>query len=168
MAAKPVDLTDDALAREVDKLLRKLPGADPYLRGDPEPAVSGARAAVTTRTSPGARIRVGQPGYRPATRIQRVTVWIRVLLGAVLGAVVLAWPYARTCGLGLGFYLGGVSMIVLAGTWGGVWSWRYRMGLAHTASLIVICWGLALGAHEVLERTGYAVMSAAWACVGTH
>jgi hypothetical protein len=163
---KPTDLHDDAIAREVDKLLRKLPGADPYLRGDPDPAVSGPRQAVTSASTPGARIRPGRaPHHRPTTQIQRVAVWVRVVLAALLGVLVLQWPYAHACGLGLGLYLTSLSFIVLGGAWGGVWSWRYRMGLAHATSIVVICWGIALSAHEVLKRNGYAVVTRTWSCV---
>ena len=161
---KPTDLNDDAMAREVDRLLRKLPGADPYLRGDPAPAVSGPRQAVTSASSPGARVRVAHPAHRPVTPIQRIAVWVRVVLAALLGALVLQWPYAHTCGLGLGLYLTGLLFVILGGAWGGVWSWRYRMGLAHGTSIVVICWGIALGAHEVLERNGYAAVSRTWSC----
>jgi hypothetical protein len=162
---KSVDLNDDAMAREVDKLLRKLPGADPYLRGDPEPPVSGPRPAVTSGSSPGVRVRSGPRPPRPATRIQQIAVWVRVFLAVLLGVLVLQWPYARACGLGLGLYLTGLFAVLLGGTWGGVWSWRYRMGLAHTASLLVICWGVALGAHEVLQRNGYAATVRTWQCI---
>jgi len=164
---KPTDLNDDALAREVDKLLRKLPGADPYLRGEPEKTpVSGPHQGITRFSLPGTRVRVGvaHPTHRAANPIQRLTVWIRVCLPALLGAVVLQWPYGRACGFGLGFYLTGVVMIVLGGVWGGVWSWRYRMGLAHGAALAVICWGIALGSHEILQRSGYAAVSRSWSC----
>src|SRR5437016_4921216 len=76
------DLNDDALAREVDKLLRKLPGADPYLKGDPEPAVvRPAGAAAAPSRTPLPRARPARP-----SRVQRIAVWVRVGLGMLLGA----------------------------------------------------------------------------------
>ena len=155
------DLNDDALAREVDKLLRKLPGADPYLRGDPEPAVvRPARGAAAPSRTPLPRARPSGPG-----RVQRIAVWVRVGLGVLLGALITQWPYENACGWGLGVFLGSIGAIVMAGVWAGVWSWRYLMGLAHSASLLVVCWGVALGAHEVLQRNGYAATAQSWQCV---
>jgi len=153
-------LTDDALAREVDKLLRRLPGADPYLKGDPEPP-KGSRGVVTGEAPSVvlARRRVVGP-----SRVQRISVWVRVLLGVVLGLVITQWPYASACGFGLWVYLFAISTVVTAGVWGALWSWRYRMGTAHGAALGVVYWGLVLIANQVLERTGYAATTATWGC----
>ena len=43
-------------------------------------------------------------------------------------------------------------------------TWKRRMGLAHTVSLLVILWGLGLGAAVVLPRIGYAKVAATWFC----
>jgi hypothetical protein len=164
MADKSQSLSDDALAREVDKLLRKLPGADPYLRGDPEP-VSPKKPGVTstgTQTAtplPTARRRAAGP-----SRVQRIAVWVRVCLGALLGAVITQWPYQSACGFGLWLYLAAITTVVVAGAWAGVWSWRYRMGRAHGASLGIVYWGGVLIANQVLQRVGYAAVSASWSC----
>ena len=126
------------------------------MRGDREPVVMAAPAHPSTRTAvPGRSFRsVGRiPGPTP---IQRLTVWLRVGLGVLLGVLVLQWPYARGCGVGLVCNLTGLGVVVLGGTWGAIWSWRYRLTLAHAASLAVIYWGLLLAAHEVLQRAGYA------------
>jgi hypothetical protein len=162
MADKSQSLSDDALAREVDKLLRKLPGADPYLRGDPEPASPPKPGVASTgpRTPlPTARRRAAGP-----SRVQRIAVWVRVCLGALLGAVITQWPYQSACGVGLWFYLGAITTVVVAGAWAGVWSWRYRMGLAHGTSLGIVYWGGVLIANQVLQRVGYAAVSASWSC----
>ena len=158
MTDKYQSLSDDALAREVDKLLKKLPGADPYLRGDPEPAV----ATKTPLTASGSRpISVTMP-RRPAgpARVQRIAVWVRVCLGALLGAVITQWPYQSACGFGLWLYLGAITAVVIAGGWAGVWSWRYRLGTAHATSLGIVYWGSVLLANQILHRTGYAAVSA--------
>ena len=162
MADKSQSPSDDALAREVDRLLRKLPGADPYLKGDPEPAAARPAGGISTASrtaSPAARPRPAGP-----SSVQRIAVWVRVCLGAILGAVITQWPYENACGLGLGFYLGAIAAVVVAGAWAGVWSWRYRMGLAHGASLGTLYWGMVLIADQILQRVGYAAVSASWSC----
>jgi len=158
---KSQDFDDDAIAREVEKLLRKLPGADPYLKGDPEPAAS--------RTQPArGAVAIAAPRWRPRgpSRVQKIGVWVRVELGALLGMVITQWPYSHACGIALSLYLGAITAIVVAGSWAGVWSWRYRMGAAHAASIAVAFWGIALVANQALERVGYAAVSAAWRCGG--
>ena len=37
-----------------------------------------------------------------------------------------------------------------------VWTWRHRAARAHVLSLLLVLWGLVLGAIEVLPRVGYA------------
>jgi hypothetical protein len=162
MPDTPRSFEDDALAREVDRLLQKLPGADPYLKGEGERPAAGA--GVVLGEAPSA-VLARRQGSRPGpTRVQRLAVWVRVLMGALLGAVISQWPYGRSCGLGLGLYLAAISVVPLAGTWAAVWSWRYQLGRAHVASIGVIYWGVVLAAEQVLPRVGYAAASAAWAC----
>ena len=150
---------DDALAREVDRLLRKLPGADPYLKGDPLPA-----------TGSGVAIKSGMPSLErsraalSATRVQRIGVWVRFSLGALLGILIPQWPYQSNCGLGLSLYLFSVVLVIVAGVWTIIWTWRYRLPTAHVAALAVIMWGAMLVANPVLQRTGYAAVQATWGC----
>jgi hypothetical protein len=161
MAEKYLD--DDALAREVDKLLRKLPGADPYLKGDPEPA--GARVhAPALWTVTGSRPAVGLSGLRPATRVQRISVWVRVFVALMPAVLITQWPYASGCGFGLWVYLFALWAVVIAAGWSAAWAWRYRMAAAHGASLLVIAWGAGLVADPVLQRVGYAAVQATWSC----
>ena len=156
--------SDDALAREVDRLLRKLPGADPYLRGEREPlATKSPSMGPGVLTNSGSR-RAFQ-AFVP-TRVQQIGVWVRVGLGVVLGMLITQWPYFRACGLGLGFFLASLTALLVTGGWGSVWSWRYRMGLAHVVSLGVILWTMILTTDQVLQRTGYAVVGGTWGCIG--
>jgi hypothetical protein len=74
------------------------------------------------------------------------------------------WPYGHACGVGLWLYLGAVGTVGLAGVWGLVSSWRYRMPVAHVLSLLVLIWGGVLAAAVVLPRIGYARETAAWLC----
>lgn len=164
MAEKPPrDPQEDALAREVDRLLRKLPGADPTLRGDPHPRApahyprpSGAAPGVPTHQHRAA------PLVSPTAR--RIGVWVRVGLSVALAMAVTQWPYARSCGFPLYFYVVAVGVVLVAGIWAARWSWRLRMGVAHTAALVVLVFGLALLTAQVLPRTGYAAEPATWAC----
>jgi hypothetical protein len=52
--------------------------------------------------------------------------------------------------------------------WSAVWTWRHRAARGHVLSLLIVLWGIILGAMEVLPRTGYALPSdshpATWTC----
>ena len=70
--------------------------------------------------------------------------------------------------MGLGGYLAATAVLAGAGVWSSVWTWRHRAARAHLLSLLLIVWGVVLGAIEILPRVGYATPSAAhpaiWAC----
>jgi hypothetical protein len=93
---------------------------------------------------------------------------LRLLLATVLGVAMLFWPYDSRCGLGLAAYLAAVGVLVGAGVWSAVWTWRHRTARAHVLSLLLVVWGLVLGAVDVLPRVGYAKADvnhpAVWAC----
>ena len=95
-------------------------------------------------------------------------VVLRLLLSILLGVGILFWPYQARCGLGLAAYLAAVGVVIVSGAWSAVWSWRHRSGRAHGVSLLILLWGLVLGAMEVLPRIGYAKGDpshpATWAC----
>jgi hypothetical protein len=61
-----------------------------------------------------------------------------------------------------------VGVVVAAGGWTSVWTWRHRAGRAHHLAQLLIVWGAVLAAIEVLPRVGYATPTAAhpaiWAC----
>jgi hypothetical protein len=151
---KPRDW-DKELA-EVDRLLAKLPHADPTLgRGGPaapKPGTPGAPHAL----APGAVAATPPPGA--------TVVWIRVGLGLLAGLAMTQWPYSHACGLKEMFYLVGAGAVVAAAVWGAWGSWRRRMGLAHGLSIGLLIWGLALVTFEVLPRIGYAATTATWFC----
>jgi hypothetical protein len=157
VAAKEKDFKDrdwDREMREVDKLLAKLPEADPTL---------GRGAPTVPRAYPAHAVHTPQPGS-PAAAGARVTTWIRVGLGLALGVGMMVWPYSHVCGVKLIFYTIGAVTVVVAGMWTGISSWKRRMGFAHLLSLGLVIWGLALAAGVVLPRIGYAHQSAAWFC----
>ncbi len=154
MAGKEKDRDWDREMREVDKLLAKLPEADPALGRD-VPTVPRAYPA-----------QVAHPPHAegPAAAGARLTTWVRVGLGLLLGVGMLVWPYSHVCGAKLLFYMIGAGTVIVAGVWSGVSSWRRRLGLAHLLSLGIVLWGLVLAAGVVLPRVGYANQSAIWFC----
>jgi hypothetical protein len=139
---------------EVDKLLARLPEADPTLgRGVPtvphSPRQSGPARAHGAAPS--------GPGSAAAT-------WFRLGLGLALGIGMIAWPYGHICGVKEMFYLTGVGAVIVAGGWSAFSSWRRRLGFAHFLSLLLLAWGLGLAAREVLPRVGYAKAGGTFFC----
>ena len=143
----PKDRDWDREMREVDKLLAKLPDAEPTLgRGVPT-------VPVSPHPSVGGVARAGalQPAGRARGRAW-LTTWLRVGLGIALGVGMLVWPYTHACGLKLVFYLIGATTVTIAGVWSALTSWKRRLGIAHTLSIILIIWGLALAGRQLLPR----------------
>ena len=95
-------------------------------------------------------------------------VFARLTLAVALGVGLAFWPYSARCGLGMATYLGAVATLVTAGAWSAIWMWRHRAAKGHSLSLLLILWGLVLGAVDVLPRIGYARSSsdhpAHWLC----
>jgi len=89
---------------------------------------------------------------------------VRLLLSVALGVAILFWPYDARCGLGLTGYLFAVTAVAAGGVWSAIWTWRHRTGPAHVLSILLIMWGLMLGATEVLPRIGYAKEALSWSC----
>ncbi len=135
---------------EVDRLLRKLPDADPYLTGGSAPTVRKPAAAPAAG--------VGRSGG------EWLGTWSRVVLGLLIGIGMTQWPYTHGCGLRLISYLVGVLTVIVAGVWSSISSWRRRLGFAHLLAQGLIIWGLVLAAREVLPRVGYAKVQAPWLC----
>ncbi|MDF2771021.1 MAG: hypothetical protein K0S86_514 [Geminicoccaceae bacterium] len=94
-------------------------------------------------------------------------VMARLVLAVSLGVGMLFWPYEARCGLGLAAYLASVAVVVGAGVWTSIWTWRHRSSRAHILSLLLILWGGVLAAIEILPRAGYAKpdpVRTTWAC----
>lgn len=89
-------------------------------------------------------------------RTKTLGVLARLTLSVALGVAMLLWPYDARCGLGLAFYLLAVVVVAGSGVWSAIWSWRHQSPRAHILSLLLVLWGLTLGAAEILPRTGYA------------
>ena len=145
--AKEKERDWDREMREVDKLLAKLPEADPALgRGVPTVPVSPRAAGAPGVGAPGAV----HPG--PARGRAWLSTWLRVGLGLALAVGMLAWPYTHACGLKLVFYLIGATTVTVAGVWSALTSWKRRLGVAHALSIVLIIWGLALAGRQILPR----------------
>lgn len=154
MAEPPRDW-DKELA-EIDKLMGSGPPALPA------PRQSGGRAVGPSAPPTG-----GGPTVRASdlpTRGSAWPAWARTGLAVLLAAAMTQWPYAHRCGLGMALYLGSAGVVVLAGIWGAVSSWRRRSAGAHVINLGVIIAGLALVALEVAPRVGYAKTALPWMC----
>lgn len=149
---------DDAAI--VERLVKQLRPTDRTVAAAPAPRPPGPRADRPAVNAGPPRRPIPAPAQAGPAGI-----WARVALGTLLGIALTQWPYARTCGWWLLFYLGAVAILVVAGLWGALLSWERRLGLAHVVALATIFWGLALTAHEILPRVGYAKVPAAWHCV---
>lgn len=145
---------DDELAK-IDRQLESI--SDAALQQGQPPAKAGASA-------PG--VAAAPAKVKPAT--SSLGVFARLVLAVLLGIGMLFWPYPTQCGIGLAGYLGATVVVVAAGVWSSIWTWRHRASQAHVLSLLLIVWGLLLGAQQVLPRVGYAVPDAAhpalWMC----
>lgn len=113
------------------------------------------------------------PAARAAVAAERETTrtwpaFLRLALATALAVGILFWPYPSRCGAGLAGYLVAVSAVTVGGLWSSVWTWRHRTSRAHVLSLLLVIWGLLLGAMEILPRTGYAkpdtARPAGWVC----
>jgi hypothetical protein len=120
--------------------------------------------------APGSSVPAG-PSVRPSApvrdgggRIASFATWLRVLLGLLLAVGMTQWPYPNACGFNLAIYLGAILTVIITGLWSSVSSWRSRLGLAHTLSLLVLLWGTILAAREVLPRVGYTRHARTWTC----
>ncbi len=145
---------------EVDRLLKKLPEADPTL-GRGSGSVPTVKKPALAAGAPGT---LGGPRGAPASGGEWLGTWARVTLGLLIGIGMTQWPYTHGCGLRLIIYMIGVLGVLAAGVWSSISSWKRRLGVAHVLSQGLIIWGLVLAAREVLPRIGYAKAQAPWLC----
>jgi hypothetical protein len=140
---------------EVNRLLKKLPYADPVPPASSAPTVKRTPLVTPPRAS----------GAGPSTRGEWLGTWTRVALGLLVGIGITpgVWPYSHGCGLRLIFYLVAVATVIAAGLWASVASWRRCLGFAHVLSQALIIWGILLMTREVLPRVG-ANAQAPWMC----
>lgn len=158
------------MTRDWDAELKKI---DKRLQSLSDESLLPAPAKAPARTTPGAQGAPVLPGLPVAPREEPrrpkalSTLW-RLTLVAALGVGMIFWPYPNRCGAGLFAYLGAVGVLIGAGVWTSVWTWRHRVGKGHVLALLTVLWGGILGAMEILPRIGYALPSEAhpttWMC----
>jgi hypothetical protein len=156
---------------EIEALMKKLPAADPYLKGTPlgTPTADGSmpRARASVGRSPHDSPETSVPAMRAqGAQIDKALMWLIVATAVGVGAALTQWPYATTCGWSLGLYLGAVWSQLVTSGWGAIASWRNQSAIAHLISLIALFWGIVLAAEQILPRVGYAASEALWRCVG--
>lgn len=144
----PADRDWEKELADIDKVIARSPA--PSAGAPPLPAAQGQ----------GSRAVAAPPGGKRAT----LWTWTQVLLGGLLAVGMTQWPYSHGCGIKLFLYLGAAGLVVVAGLWGSLSSWRRRMGLAHSLAMLVVLTGLILVAREVLPRAGYAKQASTWMC----
>ena len=118
------------------------------------------RAAVKQTESPPGR---PVPTAPPAKRFVALS-WFWALLAILLAVALVVWPYDRSCGIRLIFFLGASLLALLAGVVGGFTSWAHRQGIPFFLSLLVVLWAGVMAARDILPRVGYARQSMEWTC----
>jgi len=146
--------------RDWDKEMAKI---DKQLESVSDKALTGKADAGGTR----AQVPAGAASREPKTT-STLGVFTRLVLAVALGIAMIFWPYSTRCGVGLFSYLFASAVVVVAGVWTSVWTWRHRAAQGHILSLLLVAWGLILAAQAILPRTGYARSDAAhpaiWMC----
>lgn len=150
MADQPRDWDKEMAA--IDREIAKLPGPNPG--GPPAPRSAGAATPAPLVTQ----------GAAPRGTRAFLGAWIRVLLGAAIAVGVWSWPYAHPCGWSLYGYLGAALVVIVAGVWNILATWKRRMGAAHGVAILVLITGLILAAQAILPRIGYAKHALTWMC----
>ena len=84
----------------------------------------------------------------------RLVVRAWVALALVLSVSMPYWPYPKTYLVGLLLYLFAVAVLVVAGVWSAKLTWDVRLGGAHTVSIGIVLWAIALVAAETIPRVG--------------
>jgi hypothetical protein len=136
---------------------RELADIDKVIAKGSVPAAGGS---VPAPAGPGP----GVPAGAPVPRRSVALTWFWVLLALALAVALPLWPYQRSCGLQLIFFMGATGVTALIGLLGALASWASRRGLAHVLSLAVILWSAVIGLREVLPRVGYAKTDRTWSC----
>jgi hypothetical protein len=139
---------------------RELADIDKVIAKGGVPAAGGSVPASAGRGP-------GLPAGAPVPRRSVALTWFWVLLAVALAAALPLWPYQRSCGLQLMFFMGATGVTALIGLLGALASWASRRGFAHVVSLAVILWSAAIGLREVLPRVGYAKTARTWTCEAT-
>ncbi|MES2523248.1 MAG: hypothetical protein V4617_11150 [Gemmatimonadota bacterium] len=160
----------DAELAKIDKQLSSI--SDEQLlaeqRAATAPAVGGAKALPGKPLPPASVASSAKAGAPTRPAAGPWASWLKVSIAVAAAAGLMFWPWPARCGLPLVGFTAATGAVTLLGLWSATGTWRHRLGLAHAASLLVVGWGLALGARETLPRIGYAIPTvergAGWTC----
>ena len=162
----------DAEMAKIDKQLASV--SDEALLAEGKvvaPSKTGSRTVAAPALAAPARSAAPASASASAPRAPAAGAWrgwakVAIAVGAAAG--LMFWPWPAPCGGPLIGFTAATVAVALLGLWSAIGTWRHRLGLAHVASLLVVVWGLVLGARELLPRAGYAVptpaRSAGWSC----
>jgi hypothetical protein len=138
---------------ELAKLEREFDGLPPRPRPTPTPTEIRKRRVVQKQADKHA---------------SDLAVWARLVLVAALAGALGFWPYASECGAGLYTFIGASAMVFAGGSWVATWTWRNRLARTHVLALVLTLAGMAIVAHQVLPRVGYARVDPSnppqWSC----
>jgi hypothetical protein len=121
------------------------------------------RAIAKQQSSPPSSAPPVTPTPGPRRRFVALA-WFWTVVATVLALALLLWPYDKTCGIRLIFFLGAAVLALVMGVLGAFTSWAHRQGLPMLLSLLVILWAGIMAAREILPRTGYAKHAMDWTC----
>ena len=158
----------EAELAKIDKQLASVSDAKLLSDSKPVPATKGpAQAALAAPKSAAAPPRAAA-STPTASSTGTWRGWVQVTIAVAAAVGLMFWPWPTRCGPPLLGFTAATGAVALLGVWSAIGTWRHRLGVAHVASLLVIVWGMALGAREILPRVGYATPSAdrtpGWSC----
>jgi hypothetical protein len=129
---------------------KELANIDRAIEKQSPPARAGGAVPVPTPTPPSRRF--------------VALAWFWALVATVLAVALVLWPYDKTCGIRLIFFLGAAVLALVLGVLGAFTSWVHRQGLAMVLSILVVAWAGVMAAREILPRAGYAKQAMEWTC----
>ena len=118
---------------------------------------------IAKQSGPPGASPVAVPTPTPQRRFVALA-WLWTVVATVLAVALILWPYDKSCGIRLIFFLGAAVLAVMLGVLGAFNSWAHRQGLAMVVSLLVVVWAGIMAAREILPRAGYAKQALEWTC----
>lgn len=156
----------EAELAKIDKQLASI--SDDKLLADSKPVPAGKGGAPAALAAPKSAAAPSKAASPSASGARPWLAWVKVTLAVAAAAGLMFWPWPARCGPPLLGFTAATGGVALLGLWSAIGTWRHRLGLAHVASLLVIVWGMLLGAREILPRVGYAMptaeRTAGWSC----
>jgi hypothetical protein len=120
--------------------------------------------AIAKQSGPATGVPSAVPTPTPPQRRFVALAWFWTAVATILAVALILWPYDKSCGIRLIFFLGAAVLAVVMGVLGAFTSWAHRQGLAMLLSLLVTLWAGIMAAREILPRAGYAKQAMEWTC----